>query len=168
MQRIDTHLHLWDATRFDYSWHHGGLFSELPDTYVLDDAIAEAGAADTAFIVVQAEVDHANDPVEETAWMQRTVDTHPKGRRIAGFVGYADLSQPKVEDILERHARHSVFVGIRQEIWWEKPSPRPDVLEIDLLANAAWRRGFGALADVNASFDLTCWHSQRKRPALVL
>ncbi|SDW77493.1 Amidohydrolase [Ruegeria halocynthiae] len=29
-----------------------------------------------------------------------------------------------------------------------------------MLASSAWRRGFGALADVNVSFDLTCRHTQ--------
>lgn len=160
MQRIDTHLHLWDATRFDYPWHQSGLFSELPDTYSLDDAMTEVSNEETAFVVVQAEVNHAHDPVEETAWVQKTVDEHPKGNQIAGFVAYADLSDPNLERTLERHARHSVFTGIRQEIWWKRPATRPDVLEDDMLENSAWCLNFAKLADVNASFDLTCWHTQ--------
>ena len=160
MRRIDTHLHLWDTTQLDYPLFQNGAFPELPDTYLLDDAIAEAEGTETDFIVIQAEVDHANDPVEETAWLQRTADEHPNGDRITGFIAYADLSQPDVKALLERHAQNPIFRGIRQEIWWQKPSPRPDILEEDLLANPDWRRGFTALADVNASFDLTCWHSQ--------
>lgn len=162
MHRIDTHLHLWDTTRFTYPWCQDGAFPGLPATYLLDDAIAEAADSATDFIVVQAEVDHEDDPVKETEWLQQIADEHPDGDRIAGFVAYADLSKPEIEDILERHARNAVFLGIRQEIWWQKPSPRPDILEADLLVNPAWRRGFGLLADHNASFDLTCWHSQLK------
>ncbi len=160
MPRIDTHLHLWDTTRFDYPWRRSGSFSGLSDTYLLDDATAETAGDETSFVVVQAEVDHANDPVEETAWIQEMADTHPSGDRIAGFVAYADLSRPDVGTVLKRHARHPVFVGIRQELWWEKPSPRPDILEEDMLESTAWRRGFSSLAAVNATFDLTCWHSQ--------
>lgn len=160
MQRIDTHLHLWDTAKLDYTWHRLGSFPALPDVYLLDDAIADAGGADTEFVIMQAEADHGKDPVKETAWVQNIADKHPNGDRIIGFVGYADLSRPDVSTILERHAQHSVFVGVRQEIWWQKSSSRPDILEEDLLANRAWRRGFGALASVNACFDLTCWHSQ--------
>ena len=162
MQRIDAHLHLWDTARFDYPWCQGGAFPGLPATYLLEDAIAEDAATETRFVVVQAEVDHAADPVAETAWIQNIADTHPEGDRLKGFVAYADFARPDVDTVLERHARHSVFRGIRQEIWWQVPSPRPDILEEDLLINPAWRRGFGILADIKASFDLTCWHSQLK------
>jgi predicted TIM-barrel fold metal-dependent hydrolase len=106
---------------------------------------------EAAFVVVQAEVDHSVDPVEETEWIQGTVDNHPQGGRLAGFVAYADLSRPDVEHILERHARYPVFRGIRQEIWWQRPSPRPDILENDLLSSSGWRRGFKMLGRVGAS-----------------
>lgn len=160
MQRIDTHLHLWDTTQFNYPWCQSGAFPRLPETYLLDDALAEAEGVGTEFVVVQAEVDHANDPAEETTWIQRMADEHPHGGKIAGFVAYADLSRPDVAAVLERHARHAVFRGIRQEIWWQNPSSRPDIPEEDLLTNPDWRRGFAALAEINASFDLTCWCSQ--------
>ncbi|MCB2186037.1 MAG: amidohydrolase family protein [Deltaproteobacteria bacterium] len=157
MKNIDSHVHLWDTKRLRYPWLASGAFPALPNTYLLPDAIADAGMTEAAFVVIQSEVDHAADPVEETAWMQETVDNHPQGNRLAGFVAYADLSRPDVERVLERHARHPVFRGIRQEMWWQRPSPRPDILEHDLLANSDWRRGFGRLHRVNAVFDLTCW-----------
>ncbi|MEM9631500.1 MAG: amidohydrolase family protein [Pseudomonadota bacterium] len=160
MQRIDAHIHLWDTAQLDYPWHRRGSFPGLPDTYLLDDVINDAGGTDVAFVVVQAEVDHTKDPVDETRWIQTIADEHPSGERIAGFVAYADLSRPDIADVLEQHARHTVFRGVRQEIWWQKVSSRPDILEEDLLANPAWREGFGALASINASFDLTCWHTQ--------
>ncbi|MCV0428082.1 MAG: amidohydrolase family protein [Roseibium sp.] len=163
MQRIDAHLHLWDTTRFDYPWCQGGAFPGLPATYLLEDAIAEDESTDTSYVVIQAEMDHASDPVEETAWVQSIADSHPQGDRIEGFVAYADLSKPDIEAVLERHARHTVFRGIRQEIWWQLPSSRPDILEEDLLASPTWRQGFGALAGVDACFDLTCWHTQLKQ-----
>jgi predicted TIM-barrel fold metal-dependent hydrolase len=168
MQRIDAHIHLWDTAQLDYPWHQRGSFPGLPDTYLLDDAIKDAGGTDIAFIAIQAEVDHTKDPVEETAWIQTIADEHPNGDRIAGFVAYADLCQPDLPDILERHARHTVFRGVRQELWWQKSSPRPDILEEDLLSSSAWREGFGALASIDASFDLTCWHTQLRPIAAFL
>ncbi|MGB5831541.1 MAG: amidohydrolase family protein [Thiohalocapsa sp.] len=113
-----------------------------------------------AFVVVQAEVDHGADPVDETRWMQDIADNHPEGSRLVGFVAYADLARPDLEQILERHAQYAVFRGIRQEMWWQRPSPRADILERDLLASLDWRRGFETLGRVNATFDLTCWHWQ--------
>lgn len=138
----------------------GGCIPGLPETYGLGQAIADAGEETAAFVIVQAEVDHRTDPVEETRWMQDIADTHPKGDRLAGFVAYADLALPGIERVLESHAQYPVFRGIRQEMWWQKPSPRADILEDDLLANPDWRRGFGALGHVGATFDLTCWHWQ--------
>ncbi len=160
MKNIDSHLHLWDTKRFRYPWFELGAFPELPKTYLLQNAIADAGMTEAAFVVVQSEVDHSVDPVEETEWIQDTVDNHPQGDRLAGFIAYADLSRPDVERVLERHARYAVFRGIRQEIWWRRPSPRPDILENDLLASSDWRRGFEMLRRVDAVFDLTCWHWQ--------
>jgi predicted TIM-barrel fold metal-dependent hydrolase len=160
MQLIDAHVHLWDTQRFRYPWFQKGAFPGLPDTYCLDQAIADAGDATAAFVVVQAEVDHGDDPVEETKWMQDIADNHPEGDRLAGFVAYADLARPDLERVLERHARYPVFRGIRQEIWWQRPSPRADILEDDLLASPNWRRGFETLSQADATFDLTCWHWQ--------
>ncbi len=160
MKIIDSHLHLWDTKRFRYPWFQLGAFPGLPNTYLLKDAIADAGMTEAAFVVVQAEVDHSVDPVEETEWVQGTVDNHPQGGRLAGFIAYADLSHPDVASLLERHAGYPVFRGIRQEIWWQRPSPRPDILENDLLASSDWRRGFKLLRRVGATFDLTCWHWQ--------
>jgi predicted TIM-barrel fold metal-dependent hydrolase len=160
MKLIDTHLHLWDTNRFRYPWFQEGAFPGLPDTYGLDQAVADAGDSTAAFVVVQAELDHGADPVEETRWMQEIADNHPEGRRLAGFVAYADLAHPDLERILERHAQYAVFRGIRPELWWQRPSPRADVLEEDLLASPGWRRGFEVLSRVGATFDLTCWHWQ--------
>jgi predicted TIM-barrel fold metal-dependent hydrolase len=160
MKRIDTHLHLWDSRRFRYPWFQQGAFPDLPETYLLDDAITDAGDAETAFVVVQAEVDHADDPVHETEWIQRVADESAEGHRLAAFVAYADLAGADVDSVLERHAQFPIFRGIRQELWWQKPSPRPDILEQDMLQSSAWRSGFEALGRVGASFDLTCWHWQ--------
>ncbi|WP_170764555.1 hypothetical protein [Ruegeria lacuscaerulensis] len=66
MQRVDTHLHLWNTEQFDNPWRQNGSFSGLPDAYRLEDAVAEPQKADTYFVVVQAEVNHAEDPVEKT------------------------------------------------------------------------------------------------------
>lgn len=51
--RIDTHLELWDTTRFDYTWRQGGSSTGLPNTFPLDDATAEAAEDETSFFVVQ-------------------------------------------------------------------------------------------------------------------
>ncbi len=158
--RIDTHLHLWDSSTLAYPWLEGATFPWLPKSYLLQDVLDDGATGDTRFVVVQAEVDHASDPVAETAWLQSQADQGPNGDLIVGFVAYADLGRPDVVATLERHARHPLFRGIRQEIWWEPHASRPDILEVDLLQSAAWRQGFGKLAEVQASFDLTCWHWQ--------
>ncbi len=71
-------------------------------------------------------MNHANDPVDETAWIQNMVDEYPDGNRISGFVAYADLIDANIALTVERHSRHAVFKGVRQEIWWEELPSRPD------------------------------------------
>jgi predicted TIM-barrel fold metal-dependent hydrolase len=116
---------------------------------------------------VQAEVDHALDPVAETAW----VSTLAEEARSAGLPGplacvvYADLRAADLRDVLARHLRFPLTRGVRQEAWFDPVSTRADIPREDLLGDPAWREGYAALADFGLSFDLLVWPSQLPQAA---
>ena len=166
---VDCHVHFWDPERFSYPVLEGEGLDALPDRFTAADLVAAAGAhLPTAVVHVQAEVDHATDPVAETAWLQAAHDSAETGGVPAVHIAYADLSRPDVADVLDRHLDHPIVRGIRQELWWEDPPSRPDILGADLLADPAWRAGFAQLAPRGLSFDLTCFARQLGQVRTVL
>ncbi|QEY32664.1 hypothetical protein EVJ50_10960 [Synechococcus sp. RSCCF101] len=168
MDRIDAHVHLWDSERFTYPWFQSGAFAALPARYLPEDLTRDSHQTIAQAVVVQAEMDHAADPLLETAWVQQLSEEPGSGAVIGGFVAYADLASEGVEAVLERHRAHPISRGIRQELWWQTPSPRADILSRDLIADPAWQRSFSLLQPLDLSFDLTCWHWQLEPFARVL
>lgn len=151
---IDAHVHLWDAERAPYPiLDTGELAGLLPRRYVLDDLLRDSAGPDPGFVVVQAEMDHALDPVGETAWVQGLADEHPAGDRLLAMVAYADLGASGLGEILDRHLEYPLVRGVRQELWWRPRPPRPDYRSSDLVPEPAFRRGLSALAARGLSFD---------------
>ena len=71
---IDTHHHLWDLENNNYPWltepidHFVGDGSPIKNTYLIADLIRDTEGLDLVKSVhVQAEIDHEDDPVKETA-----------------------------------------------------------------------------------------------------
>ena len=142
----ETHVHFHDFThptlRWDWLVAEAEPDPDLGDygaikaqRYLPDDFLAETRFVDVERVVhVQAAVG-SPDPVEETAWLQAHAD------RIGvphGIVAYADLSDPQVEQTLERHAAFANLRGIR------------DLRYDDYLTNEDWLRGFSTFS----RFDL--------------
>lgn len=158
---VDCHVHLWDPDRFSYPALASDDLAGLPDRFTAHDFLEAAGELlPAAAVHVQAEVDHATDPVAETAWLQGAHDAAATGGIPAVHVAYADLSRRDVADVLDRHLEHPIVRGIRQELWWEDPPSRPDIAAVDYLAMPAWRAGLGQLATRGLAFDLTCFARQ--------
>lgn len=160
MDLIDSHVHLWDLTRFRYPWLDHPEFASLRADYLVSDFMADVGELPlTAVVHVQAEVDHKLDPVTETSWLASLVDNNPE---LPGMVcvGYADLRTPALADTLDRHAEHDLFRGIRQEAWFDPQSTRADIPRDDLLSDPAWCAGLRELGKRGLSFDLLIWSRQ--------
>jgi L-fuconolactonase len=85
----------------------------------------------------------ANHLLEENDWVLDLAKTHTW---IAGMVGWVDLSEPHVGDVLDAYRRHPRFKGVRHLIH-EEPDARwllrPDV-----------QPGLHALAERDLTFDL--------------
>lgn len=161
---IDAHHHLWDLDLHYYPWLSDGVqpaafgdYTPLLRNYRIDDYLDDARQVNVVrSIHLDVKYDPA-DPVGETRWLQGVADRHGFPH---GIVGYADLSVPDVEDLLDGHLEHANFRGIRQSMNWH-PDPaktyldRPEVSRTD-----AWRRGFAKLAPRGLSFDLQLYYWQ--------
>ena len=135
----------------------------LPDDYRAD--VTEAGVQGS--IHVQAEVDHATDPVRETAWISELADRAHAGN-VPGPVAcvvYADLRARDLDDVLAGHLRHRLTRGVRQEAWFDPASDRADIPRENLLADPGWRAGYRRLAEFGLSFDLLVWPDQLPQAA---
>lgn len=169
---IDTHHHLWDLENNYYPWlsnpidHFVGNYSPIRKSYLIGDLHRDAEGLDLIKSVhVQAEFDHDDDPVKETAWLQGVAhDPDSRGMPNA-IVGFADLGTPDVEDTLARHAEHANMRGIRHMLnYLDDPGLR--FAEQDhLMSDSNWRRGYRLLAKHDMSFDLQIWPSQLQEAA---
>lgn len=156
---VDTHVHFYDLRRKDlvYSWLQPDfVHPQLGNingikTLVYDSAafLAESRFANISHVVhVQAALG-APDPVAETEWLETLYrrDGCPNA-----IVAHANLSDPSVGDVLERHLSASPRVrGIR------------DFGEGDYLISPEWQRGYALLERFNLICDLDCtWENMDK------
>lgn len=155
---VDSHFHLWDRSvaGLEWSWlvpgtPHPNLgdISPLQDReYRIEDYLADvAGLGVGKAVHVQAAIGSA-DPVTETEWLQEIADRtgYPQG-----IVGEADLKDPRVADVLERHCAFANMRGIR------------DFSYGDYLVDPQWHRGFALLERYGLVCDLDCtWENMAK------
>ena len=169
---IDTHHHLWDLENNPYPWltdpidHFVGDYSIFRRTYLISHLHADAeGLPLTKSVHVQAEWDHAQDPVGETAWLQSVADSEGSRGMPHAIIGFSDLGQPDVADEIARHAAHPNWRGIRHMLNWSPESKWQFTDREDLMDDTQWRSGYRALADHGGSFDLQVWPWQLEQAA---
>ena len=140
---VDTHVHFWDHDAPDLDWPMLAVDFQYPlhrfddGRYAAQEHRAESSAMGVVKVVhVQAAV--AADPATETAWLQRMAEEHEWPNAIVGSLALGAADAPEV---VERHARHASFRGIRD-------------FEAVALGSAAVDRGLDALAAVGASCEL--------------
>ena len=141
MPVIDAHHHLWDPTRAEYPWMTDELASIRRPFGVADLVPLLDAAGIDATVLVQT-----RSSGEETREFLATAASTP---RIAGVVGWVDLTSPSVGDSLASLAAGEgggKLVGIRHQVQ-DEPDPgwlaRPDV-----------RRGLRAVEDAGLVYDL--------------
>jgi len=165
----DAHHHLWDMSDY-HVWIHAnpriinfvGDYEPICRDYQATDYLADAnGLPLVASVHVQAEFDPAN-PVGETAWLtQQAEETgYP-----TGIVGFADLSSPTVQSLLEAHAEFTRFRGIRHMLNWDTTPGRSFAEHGNHMSSDAWRSGFALLAHMGLRFDMQIWPNQMQEAA---
>jgi predicted TIM-barrel fold metal-dependent hydrolase len=170
MQIIDAHHHLWDLERHHYPWlanpapHPTGDLEPIRQSYRLSDFLEDARNQDLVKSVhLQAAM---ADPVQETAWLQSLAED-PAGRGFPhAIVAFADLADPGVEAVLERHCRYPNLRGIRFMVnHIEGEALYCMTSRGDWLGNEQWRRGYALLEKYRLSFDLQVYCHQMAEAA---
>ena len=140
--RIDSHQHYWDIHRFNYFWMNEKTPTILKQNFLPADLkpIYVLNRIDGSVLV------QATHSMEETWWSLELADSEPS---ILGVVAWADLTDPRLGDILDKMQGYDFFRGIRHLVQDEPDDRwlmRPDVLE-----------GLNELARRKIPFDL-CIH----------
>ncbi len=157
---------------------HHHFFDELPvfESYSLDDLWADTGTHNveqTVFVECHEHY-HKNGPealapVGETEWADGIAAQSARGpagaARVSAIVGTANLSLgDAVQEVLEAQLEaSSLFRGIRDTAAWaegdgvHQSSRTGDAFLYD---SAAFRSGFGKLAQLGLSFDGYHYHTQ--------
>ena len=143
---VDPHVHIWDLGTRLYPLRERRRDAGDPTVgdYFVADLLHDAGPVVIAGAVhVEA---FPTDGLAEARHVEALADAAPRGLP-QGIVANADLCAPGVDAALAALARLPRVRGIRQAL------NRADETR-DLLADPAWRAGFGRLAAHGLSFDL--------------
>ena len=138
---VDTHFHLYDMHHPELFYGHwqpgvphpflGDQIRKLADrNYLVEDYIEETRNANVIKSIHVQAAFGTKDPVVETEWLQEAAD---RSGFPHGIVAHADLRDPNVEDILERHCQFRNMRGIR------------DFSYGDYLVEPDFHRGFSLL-----------------------
>jgi predicted TIM-barrel fold metal-dependent hydrolase len=161
---IDPHHHLWDLEHYRYAWLQDGVqpivfgdYSAIRKSYLINDFLADAR---NQKVVKSVHIDvgyDRTDPVGETRWLQSVADERGFPH---GIVGYADLSQPDVQTVLEGHSQFRNIRGIRHTLNYH-PDPIKTYLDRPGVMNETeWRAGYALLRRYGFSFDLQIYYPQ--------
>ena len=158
---VDSHVHFYDLQHPELIYGHwqpgvphrtlGWQLQKLAErNYIAEDYIAETRNANvTKAVHVQAAIG-SPDPVTETEWLQEAADRTGFPH---GIVAYADLRDPGVEAVLERHCESPNMRGIR------------DFSYGDYLVEPDYHRGFALFEKFNlvSSMPAACGDMEKLR-----
>ncbi|MEC5407626.1 amidohydrolase [Paraburkholderia sp. MPAMCS5] len=161
---IDPHHHLYDLKTGNYPWLQGpmlervfGDYSAIRQDYLIENFLADIKNQNVVKTVhLQVEYDH-NDPVAETRWLQSVADKHGYPH---GIVGFADLSSPDVQQVLEAHLEFPNVRGIRQCLNFHRDPVKTFIDSPHLMSDPQWRAGYALLKRYDLSFDLQLYYTQ--------
>ncbi|MEU0843374.1 amidohydrolase family protein [Streptomyces sp. NPDC005962] len=152
-RRIDAHHHLWDLSRRPQPWMDGPWADPIARTYTPADLVPHLDEHGIdATVVVQS-----SSSYDETRELLALAGAE---HRIAGVVGWADLTDPGLPGVLAALAAGpggDRLVGLRHQV--------QDEADPDWLARADVRRGLSAAADAGLVYDLLV--TPRELPAAI-
>jgi L-fuconolactonase len=138
--RVDAHHHLWDLSRRPQPWIAGEALAPIDRTFELAELrplLAEHGIGATVLV-------QSSSSLEETRELLALA--RESGGLVAGVVGWADLTDPALPDVLADLAARGPLAGIRHQVQDERDArwlDRPDV-----------RAGLAAVGAAGLVYDL--------------
>jgi predicted TIM-barrel fold metal-dependent hydrolase len=159
---VDAHHHLWDLSGRHHPWlceeppiaFRYGDYREIRRNYLHADYLRDAGRFEVqGSVYVETEWD-PTDPRGEVAQVAEFI---ARQALPTVMVAHTRLDDPQAPALLAHHAAHAFVRSIRHK---PRAHPRPGLGEPGGMADAAWRRGFAALAPLGLRFDLQTpwWH----------
>lgn len=127
--RVDSHCHLWSLARGDYGWldPENKALAPIVRDFTADDLDEELSAQDIGqAILVQA--------AATTAETDYLLDLAAHSSRVAGVVGWVEVSDPAAITHLNRWATNPLFKGVRPMVQdiaqddWVATAPNTDVV----------------------------------------
>jgi predicted TIM-barrel fold metal-dependent hydrolase len=158
-------MHLWNLSH-DYPWlkkespdvrHMLGDYSALRHNFLLPDYQALSAFHQVEKAVHVQAMGFPDDPVQESAWLQKIVDQ--SGFPLA-IIGYANLVDPEVEAVLEHHAHFPNVRGIRMPLNYHSESWRRMADRDDYMRDPQWRHGYSLLSQFGLLFELQIYSHQ--------
>ncbi|MYE54770.1 MAG: amidohydrolase family protein [Chloroflexi bacterium] len=154
LEFVDSHVHFYDMQHPELFYGHwqpdvdppliGKQMRKLGErNFLAEDFIETTRASNvTKAVHVQAAIG-SKDPVKETEWLEEAAERTGFPHAI---VAYADLRDPNVESVLERHCEFPLMRGIR------------DFSYGDFLVAGDFHRGYALLEkyDLHASIAAQC------------
>lgn len=159
---VDSHHHIWRLS--ETAWLQGpmvprifGAYEPLRRDYLIDEYLADAvpcGVVESIYVQVNVA---PGKEVEEVAWVKSVADAHGFPR---AMTAYADLSAADVGDVLDREVAFGNVRAVRQQLHWHEKAQNRFAAAPDLMASAAWRRGFEEVRKRGLMFELQVFASQ--------
>jgi L-fuconolactonase len=141
--RIDAHQHFWnyDSERFD--WINDDM-AALRRNFLPEDLypILQASQIDGC-IAVQAE-----EHLRETAFLLELCEDHPW---VLGVVGWAELAQDNLDEILDQWSNYSKLLGFREVLQSKEP---------EYMLRKEFIRGIHKLGQRGYTYDLLTYPQQ--------
>ena len=159
---VDAHHHIWRQR--DLPWLEGpmlprifGPYEPIRRDYAVEEYLGDiAGSGVAQSIYVQANWVPAQ-AVDEVAWVQAEADRTGYPHAI---VGYADLRDPDVADVLKAQSQYPLLRGIRMQLHWHENEQYRFADGPAVMNDVALRRNVGLLAERDLLFELQVFTAQ--------
>ena len=159
---VDAHHHIWRQQ--DLPWLEGpmlprifGPYEPIRRDYAIEEYLSDIeGSGVVQSIYVQANWVPAQ-AVDEVAWVQAEADRTGFPHAI---VGYADLRDPDVGDVLKAQCQYPLLRGIRMQLHWHENEQYRFADGPAVMNDVALRRNVGLLAERDLLFELQIFTAQ--------
>jgi len=159
---VDAHHHIW--RKRDLPWLLGpmqprifGPYEPIRRDYAIEEYLSDIeGCGIAQSIYVQANWAPAQ-AVDEVAWVQTEADRTGYPHAI---VGYADLRNPNVADVLEAQCQYPLLRGIRMQLHWHENELYRFADGPAVMNDPALHRNVGLLAERGLVFELQIFTAQ--------